>query len=135
MLSYGGIIRIRCKGRSRLLPLSLPCKLPCFVSVLSQSNATVKCRRDFLCLFSRICAFQKGEASSPRAARSFSSARFSRRDTFRRAYYKRFALRTRFRLPEAEFDDDLFVLGQLHPFDETDQQFPAGKDTVHEALR
>ena len=31
MTSYGGIIRIRLKGRSEILPLSLLCKLPCFI--------------------------------------------------------------------------------------------------------
>ena len=57
-------------------------------------------------------------------SRSSFSARFSSRETFRRAYCKRLALRKRFQLTEAEFDDDLFFLGQLLPFIEADQQYP-----------
>ena len=39
-------------------------------------------------------------------------------------------LRNCLQLMEAEFDDDLFFLGQLHPFDEADQQFPTGQCRV-----
>lgn len=61
------------------------------------------------------------------ASSSLPSARFSMRDTVRRGYCKRWPLRNRFQFPEAEFDDDLFVLGQFHPLDEADQQLPAGE--------
>ena len=50
----------------------------------------------------------------------------SKRNTFRPAYCKRLALRNRFQLTEAEFDDDLFVFGQFHTLDEADQKLPAG---------
>ncbi len=59
-------------------------------------------------------------------SRSSFSARFSSRETFRRAYCKRLALRNRFQLTEAKFDDDLFVIGKFHTLDEADQKLPAG---------
>lgn len=51
-------------------------------------------------------------------SRSFSSAFFSRRDTFRRGYCKHLPLKIRFLFPEAELEDDLFVFGQLNSFNE-----------------
>ena len=68
------------------------------------------------------------------AARSFFSALFSIRDTFRHAYCKRLALRNRFQLTEAEFDDDLFVFGQFHTLDEADQKLPAGVGRIQKLL-
>lgn len=55
-------------------------------------------------------------------------------DTFRRAYCKRLALRNRFQLTEAEFDDDLFVFGQFHTLDEADQKLLAGVDRIQKLL-
>ena len=54
--------------------------------------------------------------------------------TFRPAYCKRLALRNRFQLTEAEFDNDLFVFGRFHTFDEADQKFPAGVSRVQKLL-
>lgn len=62
-----------------------------------------------------------GSYPSSIAKRSFSSARFSMRDTSRRAYWKRYSLRKRLRLTEAKLKDELFFLGQIHPLDEADQ--------------
>lgn len=66
--------------------------------------------------------------------RRYSSARFSSRETFHRAYCKRLALRNRFQLTEAEFDDDLFVFGQFHTLDEADQKLPAGVGRIQKLL-
>ena len=63
-----------------------------------------------------------------------SIARFSSRETFRRAYCKRLALRNRFQLTEAKFDDDLFVFGQFHALDEADQKLPAGVGRIQKLL-
>ena len=54
--------------------------------------------------------------------------------TFRRAYCKRLALRNRFQLTEAKFDDDLFVFGQFHTLDEADQKLPAGVGRIQKLL-
>ena len=43
-----------------------------------------------------------------------------RRDPLRYLAFLRFL-----QLGEAEFDNDFLVLGQLHPLNEADQQFPA----------
>lgn len=67
-------------------------------------------------------------------SRSSFSARFSSRETFRRAYCKRLALRNRFQLTETEFDDDLFVFGQFHTLDEADQKLPAGVGRIQKLL-
>lgn len=67
-------------------------------------------------------------------SRSSFSARFSSRETFRRAYCKRLALRNRFQLTEAEFDDDLFVFCQFHTIDEADQKLPAGVGRIQKLL-
>ena len=40
-----------------------------------------------------------------------------------------------FQLFEAEFEDDLFIRGQLDPLDEADQQLPVGGGSVQEPLR
>lgn len=32
-----------------------------------------------------------------------------------------------FQLIKTKFDDDLFICGQLHPFDEADQKLPVGR--------
>ena len=58
----------------------------------------------------------------------------SRKYTFRPAYCKRLALRNRFQLTEAEFDDDLFVFGQFHTLDEADQKFSAGESRIQKLL-
>ena len=47
--------------------------------------------------------------------------------TQRHAYYKRYPLRNSSQLMEAEFDKDLFTLGQFLPFDEAYQKFPTGQ--------
>lgn len=67
-------------------------------------------------------------------SRSSFSARFSSRETFRRAYCKRLALRNRFQLTEAKFDDDLFVFGQFHTLDEADQKLSAGVGRIQKLL-
>lgn len=72
--------------------------------------------------------------SAGQRPRRYSSARFSSRETFRRAYCKRLALRNRFQLTEAEFDDDLFVFGQFHTLDEADQKLPAGVGRIQKLL-
>ena len=92
----------------------------------------------FLPSFSKFAAaaFQPFPALAPFRiiARSSSSAFFSMRDTFRRAYCKRLALRNRFQLTEAEIDDDLFVFGQFHTLDEADQKLPAGIGRIQKLL-
>ncbi len=58
----------------------------------------------------------------------------SRSYVSRPAYCKRLPLRIRLQLTEAELDDDLFVGGQLHPFDQADQQLPIGGGGFQEPL-
>ena len=46
-----------------------------------------------------------------------------------RRYRKRGAAKDYFLLPiKAKFDNDLLICGQLNPFDQADQQLPAGGD-------
>ena len=55
--------------------------------------------------------------------------RMERRDPLRYLAFLRFL-----QLGEAEFDNDFLVLGQLHPLNEADQQFPALPGGFNESL-
>ena len=52
-----------------------------------------------------------------------------RRNPLRCLAFRRFA-----QLDEAEFDDDLFILGEFHPLDEAHQQLPVLPGSFDEAL-